>query len=588
MRDEDGEQRMFIDTRTVEQNAVIETTVCIIGGGVAGITLALELSRAGVDLCMLESGGFGPDDETRDLYRGENVGLPYAFADGCRSRYFGGSSNCWGGWCRPLDPWDFEKRDWIAHSGWPFGLDELAPYYARTHELLKLGPQNFDPAYWEREIGRHDVRRVPLATGDMRDTVAQFSPPVRFGKAYRDELSRSVRVRVFLHANVLNIDADAQGTTITRVRVGTISGRRLSVQARVFVLATGGIENARLLLASNDVQAAGLGNANDLVGRYFMDHPRMMWGKVRFRPGNARNKLYDIKYHYQNAAVSAHGTKISSQFAPKQELMEREKLLNSRVWLYSKWYGEGSAGSEALIHCKEALLQKDQPGRSLKADVATMIAHPLHTVGYGLTRLLQWPMLITDVTLQAIVEAVPDPDSRVTLCADKRDCFGMPRVRLEWRLGEQVKRTFDKTFLLLAQELQMANIADVEPDAPLEGRAWPAKLEGTWHHMGTTRMHDSPQEGVVDRDCKVHGISNLYVGGSSVFPTVGANFPTITIAALALRLAGHLVHRLDAPDTVGRTWAEAANSSAQSNQAPSPVDKLPVAASTLTRLMKER
>ena len=137
---------MFIDTRTVEHNTVIETTVCIIGGGVAGITLALEMSRAGVDTCMLESGGFGPDDETRDLYRGENVGLPYSFADGSRSRYFGGSSNCWGGWCRPLDPWDFEKRDWIPHSGWPFGLEELAPYYARTHELLKLGPQNFDPA----------------------------------------------------------------------------------------------------------------------------------------------------------------------------------------------------------------------------------------------------------------------------------------------------------------------------------------------------------------------------------------------------------------------------------------------------------
>ncbi|AXL52835.1 oxidoreductase [Paraburkholderia caffeinilytica] len=580
---------MFIDTRTVQHNTAIETTVGIIGGGVAGITLALEMSRAGIDTCMLESGGFGPDDETRDLYRGENVGLPYSFADGSRSRYFGGSSNCWGGWCRPLDPWDFEKRDWIPYSGWPFGFEELAPYYARTHELLKLGPQTFDPAYWEREIGRHDVRRIPLATGDMRDTVAQFSPPVRFGKAYRDELSRSARVRVFLYANVQNIDADAQGTSVSRLQVATISGRKMTVTARIFVLATGGIENARLLLASNNVQAAGLGNANDLVGRYFMDHPRMMSGKVRFRPGNARNKLYDIKYHYQNAAVSAHGTKISSQFAPKQELMEREKLLNSRVWLYSRWYGEGTAGSEALIHCKEALLQKDQPGRSLKTDVATMIAHPLHTVGYGLTRLLQWPALITDVTLQAIVEAVPDPDSRVTLSADNRDRFGMPRVKVEWRLGEQVQRTFDKTFALLAQELQMAGIADVELDAPLEGRRWPAKLEGTWHHMGTTRMHDSPREGVVDRDCKVHGMSNFYVAGSSVFPTVGANFPTITIAALALRLAGHLVRQLDVPDIVGNTRGDAANSSLTSIQALQPqVETLPIAASTLTPLMKEQ
>ncbi len=579
---------MFIDTRNVEQNTVIETAVCIIGAGVAGITLGLEMASAGIDACILESGGFGPDDETRDLYRGESVGLPYTFADGSRSRYFGGSSNCWGGWCRPLDPWDFEKRDWIPHSGWPFGLDELAPYYARTHELLKLGPQNFDPAYWEREIGRPDVRRLPLSTGDLRDTVAQFSPPVRFGKAYREELSRAQRVRVFLHANVLNIDADAQGSTISRLQVGTVSGRRMTVVSKIFVLATGGIENARLLLASNNVQAAGLGNANDLVGRYFMDHPRMMCGKVRMRPGVPRNKLYDIKYHYQNAAVSAHGTKISSQFAPKQELMEREKLLNSRVWVYSRFFGEGSAGSEALIRCKEALMQKDQPGRSLKADIATMAAHPFDTVGYGLTRLLQWPVLITGVTLQAIVEAEPNPDSRVTLSTDRRDRFGLPRVKVEWRLGDQVKRTFDRTFALFAQELQMAGVADIELDAPLEGRDWPAKLEGTWHHMGTTRMHDSPREGVVDRDCKVHGISNLYVAGSSVFPTVGANFPTITIAALSMRLAGHLARRLDTPDIVGNTRVDAANSSTMSIPTQSQIDTLPIAASALTPLMKEQ
>ncbi|MFM0491668.1 GMC family oxidoreductase, partial [Paraburkholderia graminis] len=325
---------------------------------------------------------------------------------------------------------------------------------------------------------------------------------------------------------------------------------------------------------------------NDLVGRYFMDHPRMMCGKVRFRQGVPRNKLYDIKYHYQNAAVSAHSTKISSQFAPKREMMEREQLLNSRVWLYSRWYGEASAGSEALIRCKEALMLKDQPGRRLTADIATMVAHPLHTVGYGLARLLQWPALITDVTLQAIVEAVPNPDSRVTLCADKRDRFGMPRVKVEWRLGDQVKRTFDKTFAGFARELQLARVADVELDAPLEGRAWPDKLEGTWHHMGTTRMHDSPREGVVDRDCKVHGISNLYIGGSSVFPTVGANFPTITIAALSLRLAGHLARQLDVPHVVGATHAEAANNVIAPAQ--SPVETLPIAASTLTSLMKEQ
>ncbi|PTB26372.1 GMC family oxidoreductase [Paraburkholderia caribensis] len=574
---------MFIDTRSVEQGVAVSTTVCIIGAGVAGITLAMELERAGIDCCVLESGGYKADDETRDLYRGENVGIPYTFADGCRSRYLGGSSNCWGGWCRPLDPWDFDKKDWVAHSGWPFGLEELAPYYLRTHALLKLGPHNFDPAWWEQQINRHDVRRYPMMSGNVRDTISQFSPPVRFGKVYREVLRRSDRVRVFLYANVVNIDTDAQASEVTGVDVATLTGKRIRVNAKVFVLATGGIENARLLLASNKVQAAGLGNGHDLVGRFFMDHPRLMTGTVKFTKEWSRNKLYDIKYHYQNAAVAAHGTHISSQFALTHDVIKREKLLNSRVWFFSRFFGEGSAGSEALIRCREALHRKEQPGRVARDDYLTMAAHPVDTVGFGLTRLLQLRALISDVKLQAIVEAEPNRDSRVTL-SDRKDALGRPRVRVDWRLTELVQRTFDRTFQLLADELKMMGVAEVELDEPLQGRAsLPAKLEGTWHHMGTTRMHDSPREGVVDRDCKMHGVSNLYVAGSSVFPTVGANFPTITISALALRLGEHLAQRLGKPDTATVLPIGDAAGSLRFGVSNAELGKLPIAAQSLVR-----
>ncbi|RKP50905.1 FAD-dependent oxidoreductase [Trinickia fusca] len=574
---------MFIDTRQVDEGHAVHTTVCIVGAGVAGITLALEMDRLGIDTCLLESGGYTPDDETRDLYRGENVGLPYAFADGSRSRYLGGSSNCWGGWCRPLDPWDFHKRDWVPHSGWPFGLEELAPYYARTHALLRLGPDNFDPAFWEPAIDRRDVRRVPLVTGHVRDTVAQFSPPARFGKLYRKDLERSRFVRVFLHANAVNIDTDASASRVTCIEVATLTGRRIAVHAKRFVLAAGGIENARLLLASNRVQPAGLGNGHDIVGRFFMDHPRIMSASVHFSKTWSRNKLYDIKYHYQNAAVSAHGTPISSQFALQPETLRSERLLNARAWFFSTFYGEGSAASEALIRCKQAWLHKDQPGWRLRDDAATMLAHPLDTIGFGLTRLLQPRALITGVKLQAIVEPVPHRDSRVSL-GEARDRLGMPRVKVAWRLDELVKRTFDRTFALLADELRASGVARVELDAPLEGHPWPTKLEGTWHHMGTTRMHDSPREGVVDRHCKVRGIANLYVAGSSVFPTVGANFPTITITALTLRLAEHLVRSLGEPDAVV-TLAPGRQPRAVPPQAG--LDTLPFAAQSLLRAAKE-
>jgi choline dehydrogenase-like flavoprotein len=575
---------MFIDTRTVDEGHQVETTVCIIGAGVAGITLALELNRMGIDTCLLESGGYKPDDETRDLYRGENVGLPYTFADGSRSRYLGGSSNCWGGWCRPLDPWDFEKRDWVPHSGWPFGLDELAPYYARTHALLKLGPNTFDPAFWEGAINRPDVRRIPFVTGNVRDTIAQFSPPARFGKLYRKDLERSPFVRVFLHANAVNIETNLDGARVARIDAATLTGRRLTFVAKHYVLAAGGIENARLLLASNRTQPAGLGNGHDIVGRFFMDHPRIMSASVRFSDEWARNKLYDIKFHYQNAAVSAHGTPISSQFALTPEVLTRERLLNARVWFFSLFYGEGSAGAEALIRCKQALLKKEQPGWRLADDLETMAAHPIDTAGFLLTRLLQPRSLITDVRLQAIVEAAPNPDSRVTL-GTERDALGMPRVRVAWLLDELVQRTFDRTFELVAEELRAGGVAEVKLDEPLQGREWPSGLEGTWHHMGTTRMHDSPREGVVDRHCAVHGVANLHIAGSSVFPSVGANFPTITITALALRLAERLASLLGKPDAVAANDARIGMGAGVSSQ--SSVDTLPFAAATLSHVAKE-
>src|SRR5690606_26488761 len=300
---------------------------------------------------------------------------------------------------------------------------------------------------------------------------------------------------------------------------------------------------ARLLLASNRVQSEGLGNGHDLVGRYFMDHPRLQSGSIRWTRDWSRNKLYDIKYHYMNSSVAAHGTHIASQLALMPQVLEREKLLNARVWFSSIFPGEGSEGALALYRCKQALLQKEQAGWRLSDDLRKMIANPVDTFAYGMTRFFHPRMLIRGVRFQIIAEPEPIPDSRVTLSPVHKDKLGIPRVRVDWQLSDLVRRTFDRTLALVAQELRLGGVAEVELDPPIEGGEWPATLEkeGTWHHMGTTRMHDSPRQGVVDRDCKVHGMSNLYVAGSSVFPTAGANFPTITIAALTLRLSEHVM-----------------------------------------------
>ncbi len=533
---------MFIDARELESGTTIAADVCVIGAGVAGITLARELDRRGLRTCVLESGGYLPDDETRDLYRGESAGVPYRFADGCRSRFLGGSSNCWGGWCRPLDELDFERRPWVPHSGWPIGRAELEPYYARAHDVLKLGPFDYDPAFWERAVGRADVRRIPLPTGRIVDSISQFSPPARMGSLYRGELARAEGVRVYLYANVVEIETERPAGAVRSVKVATLSGRRFAAVARLFVLATGGIENARLLLASHAVEPAGLGNGNDLVGRYFMDHPRIYNGSIRFAPEWSRNKLFDAKYSYQNPAVAAHGTRIAGQFALAPKTQADEGVANARVWFSSVFPGDGTEAAEVLVRLKHAMEHKEQPGRSVARDLLTLLRHPVDSAGFVVARFFQPRVLVKDVAFQAIVEPEPDPDARVTL-APERDRLGMNRVRVAWRPGELTRRTFDRNFALLAEELERGRVGVARLDPPLAGRAdWPASLhpEGTWHHMGTTRMHDSPRRGVVDRHCRMHGVDNLYVAGSSVFPTAGANFPTVTIVALALRLAERL------------------------------------------------
>ncbi len=551
---------MFSDARRVDDAMVAKTTVCIIGGGAAGLTMALEFERRGIDTIVLESGGFSPDPLTMDLYRGENVGIAYHFGDNYRSRFLGGCSNCWGGWCRPMDAEDFHKRDWVPDSGWPFGREELEPFYSRSHQVLKLGPTNYDMEHWVSAIGRRDVRRMPLPSGDVLDSLSQFSLPVRFGKHYRRDLKAARHVRVFTHANVTDIETEADGRAVRRVHVRTLTGKRMTVEARQFVLACGGIENARILLACNKQHAAGLGNANGLVGRYFMEHPRLVMGKLTLREPWRRNKLYDIMFHYLNRAVKANGTHIAAQLTVAHPVQKRERMLNARIWFSSIFPGEGTAAAEALKRMKFRLHGKVDPHHSLLGDLGILAREPLNAANFVAARQLR-PVgilkemhfqMIKEAQFQMICEPAPDPDSRISL-ADSRDALGMPRVRVNWRLGDLVKHTFDRTVAIVGKEISDAGIADVTYDPPQLGRDWPETIEGTWHHMGTTRMNDSPALGVVDRNCRMHGLGNMYVAGSSVFPTAGANFPTMTLVALALRLSDHIAVELGQPDATART-----------------------------------
>jgi choline dehydrogenase-like flavoprotein len=488
------------DANTVPRGTSLAADVCIVGGGAAGITLALELAKTSTRVVLLESGNTTFDDATQALYDGASTGDTYDVS-ASRLRVLGGSTNHWAGWCRPLDPADFEPRSWIRNSGWPITRADVDPYYTRALPIVGIAQEPFDGAYWIRQ--RPEASVVPiLENATMTTSVFRFSPgPFRFGEKYREDLERADNVDVYLDANVVNVATGAgSAPRVTHVEVATLKGNRFRVGATVFVLALGGIENARMLLASTDSRPRGLGNDNDLVGRYFMDHPE---GDV--------------------------GTVVLTGKAPDNFLGGRIDALRTMITFRPEVFEKQRMNAIAFVVASQDTKSVDITGKIRSSDVAAVLRA---TEGASSVPYL----------LYMRGEPEPNPDSRVTL-GDDRDALGTRRVKLHWELGPDDRARYRQAVELLAQQFGFAGAGWIRLDPPNFGSPRTELFYGA-HHMGTTRMHTDPKRGVVDVDCKVHGIENLYVAGSSVFPAVGYSNPTLTILALTLRLADHLASRL--------------------------------------------
>jgi hypothetical protein len=202
---------LFFDARQLPAGARVGADLCIVGAGAAGISIALQFVGRPFKVVVLEGGGFKSDPATQSLYSGEVVGLPCVRPDLSRSRFFGGSTNCWGGWCRPLDEFDMEVRSWVPDSGWPISRYELQPYYRRTHELLKLGPFEYTEKHWGPKLANDSVEFFPIKNGPLENRICQLSPPARFGEFYGPTLKTANNIEVFLHANATGIDTDHTG-----------------------------------------------------------------------------------------------------------------------------------------------------------------------------------------------------------------------------------------------------------------------------------------------------------------------------------------------------------------------------------------
>ena len=499
---------MILDANTMDRGLFARPfDVCVVGSGPAGVTLARRLAGHGLEVALMEAGGLEIAAESQELYVGELVGRDYHPTDAARLRYFGGTSNHWEGRCRPLDPHDFTP--WPHHrlSGWPIGRAELDPYAAEADEILDLAPIDTVPD-----------RPVEAAEADSAAIRFRFSPPTRFNAKYRAEIAGSDRIRLVLNANLVDVRLNDARTLATEAvfRSYRPEDPGFRVQARGVALCLGGMENPRALLNMTGQVPAGIGNAHDLVGRFFQEHPAFRVGEVLFQGDVPPTRGY----------------------APTPGLMARTEALNFNLLLFTR----------AKRFVDEALRSIACSGDFMERLAERVLGRPVSCGTGGLGRYFAARRSEDFATglIGLIIEQELDPASRVRL-GEERDRFGLRRLALDWRMSALDFHTMRTAVAeigryLARQRIGRVKVADwllEEPPVtpPVGSKGSEVAL---FHHLCTTRMSADPRSGVVDRDCRVHGIENLYIGGSSVFATGGHANPTYTIVQLALRLGDHL------------------------------------------------
>lgn len=454
--------------------------VCVVGAGPAGISIALELARKNKRVALCEAGGFEMSEDSQACYQGAVVGDPYFALDATRLRYFGGSSGHWAGWCYTLDEIDFRRKDRInplAH--WPIDKSDLEPYLKQASSLLEIKPPRSP--------------RMLSPTKGIQEIYIAFSPPTRFGEKYRKVIADSKNIVLFVNANLT--DVQARDGRVTQATFRSYNGKKTQIRAANYVFAMGGIENSRQLLWHNARNNGNLHARGLPVGKYWMEHPHFTIG----------------------AALVDFGLPDKRKFFTLTPQMQTQLgVMNAALRLEPL----GKSGTKRLV--KDLLC----------------VAPSIGEWAAGLAG----ENMVCGVKLRASWEQPPRAENAITLAKTGADQFGAPAPILHWRKGELERKTIARTASQFNEWLMGRKLGRLKLDPWVLGRgAYPTNDElAGHHHMGGTRMADSPTYGVVDRNCRVHGSKNLYIAGSSVFPSGGHTNPTLSIVQLSLRLADHL------------------------------------------------
>jgi choline dehydrogenase-like flavoprotein len=546
---------MIDDANGIAPDSTLDCDLCIVGGGAAGITLALQFLRSDLRVILLESGSTEPDEATQQLYASD-VADPrlHSPGDRYRARRFGGSTTIWGGRCVPFDPLDFADRPWVTDHAWPIGYDDVSRYYPAANELCEAGECVYDA---DRAVpgGMRPMIRGFDPAHFSTDRIERFSCPTNFAARYQHRLAASGNVRVLLNANVTELLTNADGAAIESLSVRTMQGIGFAVRAARVVLATGGLEVPRLLLASRGAHANGIGNAHDQVGRNYMCHIAGTIGDLRLDLPRD-----DIWHGYE---IAEDGTYIRRRLAVSADVQRRLRIASSIVRLHFPTIPDPShrTGALSALYLAKPFISYEYAkrltgggsgglGRWLR-HAANVVTDPVGTAGFMLhmarNRALaarKFPSVIVRpranrFSLDYHAEQVPNPASRVTLSRDT-DRLGLPRLHIDWRYSPLDVATAETTLRLLRDDLAAWGRGRLDYDPAGVEQAMTCDGAYGGHHIGTARMGLSAADSVVDRDCRVHGMHNLHIAGSAVFPTSSQANPTLTIVALALRLADHV------------------------------------------------
>jgi len=533
----------------------LEAAICIVGAGAAGITLACELDKCGLSVLLLEAGGPRLDlAASNELYRGTAT-PPHPNPSEFRRVVFGGTTGTWGGRCVPFDPIDFEKRDYVADSGWPIPYQEVAQYYPRALEYCDAGKFDFSVGNSLPDPARQ-IPTLPGLGNDadlLTDRIERYSLPTDFGKRYRNQLERSRNVTVVLNARCIALHRAAGEDRIESLTVTDRAARKRTVRAQVFVLAGGGIEVPRLLMNS-DPQGAGYGNHFDYLGRFYACHFENILARLVVRGGK-------VPFDFEKTVDGVY-CRRKLQFSPAAQ--HQHRLLNTAFRLHFPPYSDAAHGNSALsaIYLAKSTLIPEYRAilqHGSEPAVQSPAREHMRNVAFGLPGLgrfaYQWLFLrrLThrklpytlvrnrdgSYPLEFNCEQTPLASNRVALTTDI-DRDGMRRVNVQWRVCEADIDAAQRGFLLLRDILGERSRCKLEFNAAelreIIGRSAP--LGG--HHIGTARMSATARQGVVDSNCAMFELPNVHIASSAVFPTSSHANPTLTIVALALRLATHL------------------------------------------------